>query len=108
MRTGTAVLEYAVAIPREDDDLTGWVPIGQVALRVLGTVDGRTIYQSCRRLERGGLLEIARHGGRTDIRATQRGREVDAILARITHARGGTFAPWSLSGISSDESLSLR
>lgn len=105
---GADVLQHVVGIPRLNADLAGWVGLGQIARRVTGASDGRRIYQVCRRLESADLIEIRRHAGQTDLRATGRGREVDGILARITHARGGTFAPWSHSGISVSETHALQ
>lgn len=108
--TGEEVLQHVVAIPRSPlGDVTGWCWLGDVARNVTGSSDGRRVWQRVAKLEHAGLLESRRRrSGMTDLRATPRGREVDAILIGITATRGGVFRPRTQAGISLHEELALR
>lgn len=79
-----------------------WLP--EIARRVTGVKDARKIAHSVRALERAGL--ITRDDDR--VRATVRGRELDATLDRITHARGGKFVPMKDAGITGEEIFAIR
>jgi hypothetical protein len=76
----------------------------QVAYRLTDVYDGRKVRRRCEKLADAGLVELTNGM----VLATARGKEVDAILARIVAARGGTFAPWLTSGITSSETLALQ
>ena len=76
--------------------------------RVLtGTSDARKVVHRARKLQNAGLVVVERRGGETYAKPTGRGLEVDATLARITAARGGTFAPRSDTDITITEKLAL-
>lgn len=83
------------------------VSIRYVARQVAGVSDGRKIMPKLRRLADAGLVTIRRSGDTTFARPTERGVAVDDILAQITVARGGEFAPRVGSGITSKEMLAL-
>lgn len=93
---GADVLEVAVA-----KNLSSTTAI---AKDLTGVADGRKVRRKLARLEQVGLLEVISGV----VVVTQRGREVDAILAQITAARGGTFAPWGQSGLTIAERLALQ
>jgi Mn-dependent DtxR family transcriptional regulator len=73
--------------------------------RYVGGRDGRSVTYPLKRLERAGLIERPPGGG---YRATARGREVDAIMRRITVRRGGSFQPRTEAGVDVTESVALR
>ena len=60
-----------------------------------------------RRLADGRIKEY-RGASTTVYSPTERGREVDRLLAGATAARGGTFKPRSQLGIDTTEELALR
>lgn len=110
--TGADVLQRIVEIGRDGlADAERWAWVGDIAYRASGgdrSADGRTIAGPIRRLLRVGLVEKRVLPKMVYYRATARGLEVDAILARITVARGGTFAGRAASGIDVSESVALR
>jgi hypothetical protein len=98
------VLQEVVRLQRTDwtaERHGAWLP--GVAARVTGEEDARKITHCVRALVNAGLLE--KDSDRA--LATPRGLEVDGILDRISHARGGTFAPMGLSGIKEAEVYAL-
>lgn len=85
--------------------------------RELGTRDGRATAGHLQRLMKAGLAERGKatrrlkeyRGAQSTVYSpTKRGREVDALLAKGTAARGGTFTPFRDLGISTTEWLALR
>lgn len=83
----------------------GWLSPRVIAEKV-GKRDGRSVIQPLRRLQRADLVHESRRTGAWY--PTKRGREVDAILDRITVARGGVFEPTAHAGISISEVLALH
>lgn len=75
---------------------------GEIGRRVFAA-DGRAVAAVLRRLEDAGLVRAV---GRF-WHPTGRGREVDAILDRITAARGGAFQGRYAAGITTTETLAL-
>lgn len=97
MKGGEAVLHALV----EEGGLTAHEIARKIGLR-----DGRSVAQTLRQLERAKLA----HEGHVHARwwPTKRGAEVDALLDRITAARGGRFAGRAAVGISFTESFALN
>ena len=93
--TGADILEVIV--------LRRSCSLAQVSHDLVNIYDGRKVRHKAEKLERAGLIELS-HG---IAKPTERGEEVDAILARITAARGGDFAPRLQSGITGSESTAL-
>lgn len=81
-------------VMREDGLLTRWE-------------DGRSVAPVLRRLH-GASLVAPVHEDSVRWRVTKRGIEVDAIHARITHARGGVAQSHVSAGLSFPESHALR
>jgi hypothetical protein len=93
---GTDVLEVVVR--------KNMVATSAIAKELTGISDGRKVRARLTKLERAGLLEVI-DGVAIP---TGRGREVDATLARIAAARGGTFLPWKDTDMTTTEKLALR
>jgi hypothetical protein len=99
------VLQEIVRLQRTDwtaERHGAWLP--GVAARVTGDGDARKITHCVRELVKAGLVEKDRDRAL----ATPRGFEVDGILDRISHARGGKFVPMKQSGITDMERYALR
>jgi predicted transcriptional regulator len=60
--------------------------------RKIGRRDGRSVARTLTKLDHAGLV-VRTNGG--TYRSTPQGRRIDELLAQITFARGGEFAPWS-------------
>lgn len=104
MKRGEAILEYLVKRADGAQD-------PKTIAKAIGKPDGRSISDLLRHLERVGL--VYRTGEKRTRSAalwypTARGREVDAILDRITAARGGEFIPTAQAGIAWSEIYALR
>jgi hypothetical protein len=80
-----------------------------VSMRLSRLVDARlaTKGHSARRLASGRVKEM-RGSSTTVYTPTERGREVDRLLAGATVARGGVFQPRSSLGLDVREELALR
>lgn len=76
-----------------------------IARQISWATDGRSVRPGLSRLEHA---ELVRREKKIYWRPTERGREVNEILDRITVARGGTFAGRRESGIDYSESHALR
>ena len=109
MGRGEQILE--VLVDAESEGLYGGsTHLLTIARRIEWASDGRSVRPTLRRLEMAELIEQHHGSGCVDAgwRPTPRGREVDAILRRITAARGGSFVPRNDAGISFGEAHALR
>lgn len=96
------ILEHLVKRADGAQDVTA------IAIDVDGYADGRSVAYALRELETAGLIQRTSGRRRSLWYPTARGREVDAILDRITVARGGTFEGRVRAGITTSETLALR
>lgn len=98
---GADVLEQLIDCESESIECGG---VGACLSREL-SASHQAVTAKLLKLESCGLVE--RRLGHPAWAATDRGREVNTILDRITVARGGTFTPRVTAGIASTESYAL-
>lgn len=72
---------------------SGWCAASWIAITVNPEWDGRKITRSMTKLVGAGLVELGKWKGKRVYRPTDRGREIDALLDKYSHDRGGKFRP---------------